>query len=162
MNPQLCFLGVDVSKDTLDAHVRPAGHRLRVNNDTDGIAALVVRVLEWAPALVVLEATGGRELPLVAALAAASVPVAVVNPRPVRDFATATGPRAKTDALDAAVLAHFAEAIRPRRIRCPTPRRVNWRNSWGADANGSRPERPRASAWVRSPARGCAGASSTT
>src|SRR5207244_2306078 len=77
------------------------------------IAALVPRVVELAPALVVLEATGGFELPLVAALVEARVRVAVVNPRQARDFARATGTRAKTDALDAAVLAHFAEVIRP-------------------------------------------------
>jgi len=113
MNPQPCFIGIDVSKGTLDVHVRPSGAVLHTNNDADDIAALVTRVVEWAPDLVVLEATGGLEHPAAAALASAGVPVAVVNPRQVRDFAKATGQLAKTDAIDAAVLAHFAEAIRP-------------------------------------------------
>ena len=113
MNPQPCFIGIDVSKATLDLHARPAGEVLQVANDTDGIAALVARVLRWAPELVVLEATGGLEHPAAAALAEARVSVAVVNPRQARDFAKATGKLAKTDAIDAAVLAHFAEAIRP-------------------------------------------------
>jgi transposase len=113
MNPQPCFAGIDVSKDTLDFHARPSGEVLRVVNDADGIATLVARVGELAPTLVIVEATGGLEHPLAAALAAARVGVAVVNPRQVRDFAEATGKLAKTDAIDAAVLAHFAEAIRP-------------------------------------------------
>jgi transposase len=113
MNPQPCFIGIDVSKAALDLHARPAGEVLRVTNDADGVAALVARVLRWAPELVVLEATGGLEHPVAAALAAAGVSVAVVNPRQARDFAKATGKFAKTDAIDAAVLAHFAEAIRP-------------------------------------------------
>jgi transposase len=113
MNPQPCFIGIDVSKAALDVHARPTGEALRANNDAEGIAALVARVVEWAPELVVLEATGGLEHPLAAALAEARVSVAVVNPRQARDFAKATGKLAKTDAIDAAVLAHFAEAIRP-------------------------------------------------
>lgn len=113
MNTQPCFIGIDVSKNTLDFHARPSEEVLHLANDTDGIAALVTRVLELAPTLVVLEATGGLEHPLAAALATAHVSVAVVNPRQVRDFAKATGKLAKTDAIDAAVLAHFAEAIRP-------------------------------------------------
>jgi transposase len=113
MNPQPCVIGIDVSKAALDLHVRPTHETRRAVNDTDGIAALVTWVVERAPVLVVVEATGGYELPLVAALAEARVAVAVVNPRQVRDFAKATGTRAKTDALDAAVLAHFAEVIRP-------------------------------------------------
>ena len=113
MDPQPCFIGIDVSKNTLDGHARPSGEVLHANNDTDGIAALVARAIELAPTLVVLEATGGLEHPRAAALAAARVPVAVVNPRQARDFAKATGRLAETDAIDAAVLAHFAEAIRP-------------------------------------------------
>lgn len=113
MNHEPCFIGIDVSKNTLDFHARPSEEVLHVNNDADGIAALVTRVIALAPALVVMEATGGLEHPLAAALAAAGVPVAVVNPRQARDFAKATGKLAKTDAIDAAVLAHFAEAIRP-------------------------------------------------
>jgi transposase len=113
MDPQPCFIGIDVSKDALDLHARPTNQTRRAANDTDGIAAAVAWVAERAPALVVLEATGGYERPLVAALVEARVNVAVVNPRQARDFAKATGRLAKTDALDAAALAHFAEAVRP-------------------------------------------------
>ena len=84
-----------------------------VPNDDAGIRQLMSRLTALGPALVVLEATGGLELSIVAALAAEESPVVVVNPRQVRDFAKATGKLAKTDALDAAVLAHFAEAVRP-------------------------------------------------
>lgn len=105
------YLGIDVSKDHLDLHVRPTGEAVRVANDPDGVAAAAAAAR--GAAVVVIEATGGYEHPVAAALAAAGVPVAVVNPRQVRDFARATGRRAKTDALDAEVLAHFAEAVRP-------------------------------------------------
>ena len=113
MNPPPGFVGIDVSKDHLDVHVRPAGTAERFANDPEGVAALTARVGAAAPALVVLEATGGLEYPAAAALSAAGVPVAVVNPRQARDFARATGRLAKTDAIDAAALAHFAEAVRP-------------------------------------------------
>lgn len=113
MDPQPCFAGVDVSKDSLDLHARPAGLTERFANDPDGVAALVARLSPLAPALVVLEATGGLEYPAAAALAAAGVPVAVVNPTQARRFAQATGKLAKTDAIDAAAPAHFAEAVRP-------------------------------------------------
>ena len=99
------FVGIDVSKAQVDVAVRPTGQRWVVSYDETG--------MDLGPAMVLLEATGGLELPLVAALAAAALPVVVVNPRQVRDFARATGTLAKTDALDAAVLAHFADAIRP-------------------------------------------------
>jgi transposase len=107
------FVGVDVAAAHLDVAVRPAGEGWRAANDAPGIAALVARVAALEPTLVVLEATGRLEAPLVAALAAAGLPVAVVNPRQVRDFAKAVGQLAKTDALDAAVLARFGEAVRP-------------------------------------------------
>lgn len=107
------FVGIDVAKDSLQAHVRPDGLAFREPNDEAGIAALVARLAALAPALIVLEATGGYQNPLVAALAVAALPVAVVNPRQVRHFAEARGQLAKTDPLDAAILAHFAEAIRP-------------------------------------------------
>jgi transposase len=106
------FVGIDVSKDRLDAATRD-GRRLTAPNDPDGVAALAARVAALSPALVVLEATGGLEHPAAAALAAAGVPVAVVNPRQARRFAEATGKLAKADAIDAAALAHFAEAVRP-------------------------------------------------
>jgi transposase len=106
-------VGIDVAKAHLDVAVRPTGAAWRVANDAPGIAALVDRLRSDAPVAVVLEATGGCEVPLVSALVEADLPVAVVNPRQVRDFARATGRLAKTDALDAAVLARFAEAVRP-------------------------------------------------
>ncbi len=107
------FAGIDVSKDHVDLHLRPAGEALRAANDAAGVAALVARLRAAGPELVVLEATGGYEAPVAAALAAEGLPVAVVNPRQVRRFAEAVGRPAKTDRLDAAVLAHFAEAVRP-------------------------------------------------
>ena len=107
------YVGIDVAKARVDVAIRPGGDRREVSNDQAGIAALVAQMQQLNLAALVLEATGGLELPLVAALAAASLPVVVVNPRQVRDFARATGRLAKTDSLDAAVLAHFAEAVRP-------------------------------------------------
>ena len=108
-----CFVGIDVAKAQLDIAVRPSGEQWTATNDQAGISPLVARLQALRPTLVVLEATGGREVPLVAALAEAAVPVAVVNPRQVRDFARAIGQLAKTDALDAQVLARFAEVVRP-------------------------------------------------
>ena len=105
-------VGIDVAKARVDVAIRPGGDRREVSNDQAGIAALVAQMQQLNPAALVLEATGGLELPLVAALAAAALPVVVVNPRQVRDFARATGTLAKTDSLDAAVLAHFAEVVR--------------------------------------------------
>ncbi len=107
------FVGIDVSKAQLDVAVRPTGKRWTLPYDQTGIEGLIPQIVDLEPALVLLEATGGLELPLVAALAAAALPVVVVNPRQVRDFAKATGTLAKTDALDAGVLAHFADAVRP-------------------------------------------------
>jgi len=107
------FVGIDVSKDRLDVALRPSGDRWAVAHEEPGLATLVARLQGLAPTLIVLEATGGLAVPLTGALAAAGLPVVVVNPRQVRDFAKATGKLAKTDALDAAVLAQFAEAVRP-------------------------------------------------
>ena len=107
-----------MAKAHLDLAVRPSGEQGRLSNDEVGIGQVLERVRALQPTLVVLEATGGLEVPVTAALAAAGVPVAVVNPRQARDFAKAVGQLAKTDALDAQVLARFAEAIRP------TPRPV--------------------------------------
>src|SRR3989454_5191659 len=106
------FVGIDVSQAQLDIALRPAGHFTAPNDDA-GIAKVVDQLRAVTPAVVLLEATGGLELPLVGALAAAAVPVVVVNPRQVRDFAKAAGQLAKTDALDAQILAHFAEVMRP-------------------------------------------------
>ena len=113
MTAPACFVGIDVAKATLDVAVRPAGERWSAPNDEAGIGALVTRLRPLTPALIVLEATGGFETAAVAALAAAGLPVVVANPRQVRDFARATGQLAKTDALDAQVLALFAERVRP-------------------------------------------------
>lgn len=110
--PQI-FVGIDVAKAHLDVALRPSGTHWAITNDDTGIADLVTRLQGVSPTLIVLEATGGLQRAVVAALAAAALPVVVVNPRQVRDVAKATGQLAKTDALDARALAHFAEAIRP-------------------------------------------------
>ena len=107
------FVGIDVAKARLDVGLVPRGETWRVDHDEAGIAAMVERLVAVRPALVILEATGGLELAVVAALVAAEVPVQVVNPRQARDFAKATGQLAKTDRLDALVLARFGAAIRP-------------------------------------------------
>ena len=107
------WVGIDVSKARLDVALGVAGELLWVANDARGIASLVARLVELAPELVVLEASGGLQTALVAELGAAQLPVVVVNPRQVRDFARAIGQLAKTDALDARMLALFAERIRP-------------------------------------------------
>ena len=107
------FVGIDVAKDRLDVHVRPAGEAFTVARDGEGIEDLAKRLSAVTPTLVVLEATGGFETIVAADLAAAGLPVAVVNPRQIRDFARATARLAKTDTLDAAVIAHFAEAVNP-------------------------------------------------
>ena len=106
-------VGIDVSKGTLDVQVRPTDARWTVANDDAGIRALVAQLQPAAPAQIVIEATGGYELAVVGALAAAGLPVIVVNPRAVRDFARATGQLAKTDQLDAGILARFAEQVQP-------------------------------------------------
>ena len=114
MNEVPLFVGIDVSKDHLDLAVRPAGEAWQVSHDPQGINSLTERLRELAPRLVVVEATGGMEMALTGELAAAGLPVAVVNPRHVREFARAAGQLAKTDSLDAQVLAHFAEAMQPK------------------------------------------------
>jgi transposase len=115
------FVGLDVSKDRVDAHVQPTGDRFAVGTDEAALATLVTRVSALSPTLVVLEATGGYEIPVTAALANAGLPVAVVNPRQIRDYARATGQLAKTDALDARAIARFAEAVQPAVRPLPTP-----------------------------------------
>lgn len=107
------LIGIDVAKAELVVAARPSGERWTVANDERGVRTLVERLRATAPTLVVLEATGGYELLCVAGLAAAGLPVVVVNPRQVRDFARATGQLAKTDRIDADVLALFAERVRP-------------------------------------------------
>ena len=105
--------GIDVAKDRLDVVLRPSGEYVEATNDERGIRSVVRRLRKEDVALAVLEATGGIEQPAGADLALAGVEVAIVNPRQLRDFAKATGKLAKTDRIDAAVLAHFAEAVRP-------------------------------------------------
>jgi transposase len=107
------FVGVDVSKDRLDVATHPEPGSWSVSNDEAGIEDLVKRLLPLQPACVVLEATGGYEMPAVAALAGAALPVVAVNPRQTRHFAKAAGLLAKTDRIDAAALARFAEAMKP-------------------------------------------------
>ena len=107
------FVGLDVAKAHVDVAMRPSGEPWRVANDEAGIAQLVARLRALQPTVVVAEATGGFERAAIAALAAAGVPVVVANPRQVRDFARATGQLAKTDQLDAGILALFAERVRP-------------------------------------------------
>jgi transposase len=116
-----CFVGIDIAKAQLDIALRPLGERWAVTNDDTGITALVRRLQELGPQLIVLAATGGYQRAVVAALATAGLPVVVVNPRQARDFAKATGQLAKTDALDARALAHVAEAIRPAPRPLPDP-----------------------------------------
>jgi transposase len=107
------YVGIDVAKDHLDVHVRPTDEALRVPHDDAGLASLLKRLRALTPSLIVLEASGGYEVPLTAALASATLPLAVVNPRQIRDYARALGQLAKTDRLDARVIALFAEAVRP-------------------------------------------------
>lgn len=107
------FVGIDVAKHALEIAVHLSADRWSAPNTEAGIAELVPRLTALAPTRIVLEATGGLERPCVAALAAAGLAVVVVNPRQIRDFAKALGHLAKTDALDAAVLAHFAAAVQP-------------------------------------------------
>ena len=107
------LIGIDVAKAELVIAARPTAERWTVGNEERGVKALVDRLLRDRPELVVLEATGGYELLVVAALVAAALPVVVVNPRQVRDFARATGQLAKTDRIDADLLALFAERVRP-------------------------------------------------
>ena len=107
------FAGIDVSKDRLDVHLRPSGEAFAVPRDGEGVAILAARLRAHPIQLVVLEATGGFEAMVADGLTAAGFPLAVVNPRQIRDFARAVGRLAKSDPLDAAVIAHFAEAVRP-------------------------------------------------
>ena len=108
------FVGIDVAKRRLDVAERPSGEAWSAANDVAGIAALIERLNTGGSiSLIVLEATGGYEIPVVAALTTVGLPVVVVNARQVRDFARALGKLAKTDSIDASVLAHFAEAVRP-------------------------------------------------
>jgi len=112
-------VGIDVSKDWLDVAVRPTGESFAFKRTAAGIEDLVERLKDLSPALVAIEATGGFEAVVAAALAGAGLPVVVVNPAQVRAFAVALGKRAKTDPIDAAVIAHFAEATKPQLRQLP-------------------------------------------
>jgi transposase len=107
------IIGIDVSKDRLDVAVRPSGEAFAVERNAHGLELLVARLGELSPYIVALEATGGFETVVAAALAGARLPLVIVNPAQIRDFAKAIGQRAKTDPIDAAVIAHFAEATKP-------------------------------------------------
>jgi transposase len=107
------WVGVDVSKQRLDVAIRPAGETLAISNDEAGIKKLVKVMTKLSPQLIVMEATGGHEYASAYSLMKAGLPVAVVNPRQVRDFARAVGKLAKTDPIDAKTLAHFGEAVQP-------------------------------------------------
>ncbi|WP_438039300.1 IS110 family transposase [Sorangium sp. So ce128] len=107
------FVGIDVSKEHLDWAVHGSSAGGRLAHDEEGLQALVDQLRELSPTLVVLEATGGLEMPVLAVLSVAAVPVAVVNPLQIRNFARATGRQAKTDRLDAKCIAHFAAAVQP-------------------------------------------------
>jgi transposase len=107
------FVGIDVSKKLLEVAAHENDYQFRCANKASAFAELIVELIALRPALIVLEATGGLEIPVTAAIHAAGLPVVVINPRQVRDFAKATGQLAKTDRLDARVLAHFAAAIKP-------------------------------------------------
>lgn len=109
----MSFVGIDVSKLQLDIAVRPSGTRWSAANVDVEITKVVEELIAVSPQVVVIEATGGMEVPLVAALSQANLPVVVVNPRQVRDFAKAVGRLAKTDRIDAEILAHFGEAVKP-------------------------------------------------
>jgi transposase len=112
-NNNNCFVGIDVSKDSLDVAVRPRGLSFRLPNSPEGIAALIARLTPLRPALILLEATGGLEQEAAIALAEAGLPVRIVEPGRVRHFARSIGQHSKNDRLDAGVLAHYGEAVRP-------------------------------------------------
>jgi transposase len=107
------FVGIDVSQDRLDVHVRPSREAFAVTRDGRGLEELIDRLRALEPQLIAIEATGGFETIAAAAIAGAALPLSIVNPAQVRHFAQAVGKRAKTDPLDAEVIAHFAEAVKP-------------------------------------------------
>ena len=115
----MCFAGIDISKDTLDVHVIPDDLSFSVSRDEAGLEALVARLQPMTPQLVAMEATGGFETLVAASLSARGLPAVVVNPAQVRHFAEALGKRAKSDPIDAAVIAAFAEAVRPQARALP-------------------------------------------
>jgi transposase len=121
MSPAPIYVGIDIAKASMEIAVRPSGETWSATMDEPDLARLVARLQTLAPTLIVLEATGGYEVPVVSALAAAALPVVVVNPRQVRAFAKALGLLAKTDRLDAGVLALFGERVHPPIRPLPDP-----------------------------------------
>lgn len=119
-SPPPVFVGIDVAKDHLDVHLRPSGEAFSLPHNADAFEELVTRLVGLAPELIVLEATGGFEAAVAAALASAGLRLAIVNPRQVRAFARAIGRLAKTDRLDAEVIALFAERVRPEARAIPS------------------------------------------
>jgi len=111
---QKVYIGIDIAKASMDMAQHPDGERWSFTNDDRGISEAVSTLRKLSPALIVMEATGGIEAPLVAALAVAELPVVIVNPRQIRDFAKAMGKLAKTDVLDAQVMAYFAATVQPK------------------------------------------------
>ena len=114
------YVGIDVSKNRLDVHLRPSGQAFAVARDGKGLDELVERLRSVTPTLIAVEATGGFETIVAAAIAGAHLPLAVVNPAQIRHFAQAVGKRAKTDPIDAAVIARFAEAVKPEARELPS------------------------------------------
>lgn len=139
-------VGIDVSKRTLDVCLLPDGETFTVANDQEGVDELLSRLEGASVELVVLEATGRYERLAATSVAAAGIPVAVVNPRQARDFAKAIGKLAKTDKIDAFVLARFAEAVGPPRARSPTRKPSTCSTSSPAGANCSPCSPPRTTA----------------
>ena len=131
-------VGIDVSKDRLDVHVLPSGEAFAVARDGKGLDSLVGRLGALDVSLIVLEATGGFETTVAAALASAGLPLAVVNPRQIRSFAKALGKLAKTDAIDAEVIALFADKVRPQIRPVPTWTPGRWANSSPDDGRSSK------------------------
>jgi transposase len=113
MDQQQVFIGIDVSKKQLDVAIRPGTDFFQVSNDDQGLAALIARLEDLKPQLILLEASGGFETLAAASLRQAGLPAQIVNPRQVREFAPSTGKLAKTDKIDAGVLAHFAQLLQP-------------------------------------------------
>ena len=107
------YVGIDVSKDRLDVHVRPGGEAFAATRDGKGLEELVERLRALSPTLIAVEATGGFEVIVAATIGGAGLPLVVVNPAQVRSFAQALGKRAKSDPIDAAIIAHFLAATKP-------------------------------------------------
>lgn len=119
MTKSNCWVGIDVAQDTLQIHIRPNGDDFSVSNDAEGIDTLIERLSQERPELIVAEATGKLEALVIGSLVDAGFTVARANPRQVREFARAVGRTAKTDAIDASILAHYAEAIQPPARKLP-------------------------------------------